>query len=77
MNIFNLQHTEADKRKILILIFGIFHGQHFENVEHGTMYSHIVTDNITICLKNIYQVLKHVLSFPNMYLAVNIINYHK
>ena len=37
-----------------------FHGQYFENVEHGVMYSHIVADNIIICHTNTHQVSKHV-----------------
>ena len=59
--------------------WGIFHGQRFENVDHGAMYSHIFTDTIIICHKNIYQVLKHVCdaSFSNMNVDVNITNYHK
>ena len=28
--------------------FGNFHGQHFENVQHGSMYSHIFSDNIIV-----------------------------
>ena len=57
---------EIDLRKILILVF--VHGQRFENVEHGAMYSHIFTDDTLMCHRNIYQVLKHVsvVSFPNI-----------
>ena len=71
---------EINLRKILILVFFFFfHGQRFENVEHGAMYSLIVTENFIIFHRNIYQVLNHVsvVSFLSMHLELNITNYHK
>ena len=38
---------EVDLQNILNVAFWHFHGKHFENAEHGVMYSHIFTDNIT------------------------------
>ena len=51
---------EVDLQNILNVAFWHFHGKYFENAERGVMYSHIFTDNIISCHKNIYQVLRYV-----------------
>ena len=55
---------EVNIQKILIVVFRIFHGQHFENVDHGGHIFPYFIDNIIICHKNIYQMLKHVCVVP-------------
>ena len=49
VNDVDLWYMEAESRKILILSFRNFHGQHFENGLGEAVYSQTVIVNILIC----------------------------
>ena len=58
---------EVDWWEMVIQFFKLFYNHHVENGINEVMYSLIFIDNILICYKNIYQMLKHVcvvLLFP-------------